>query len=231
MRIIVFGANGPTGRLLTGRALDAGHDVVAVTRKPAEFPLAHDRLTVFEGDVLQQDSVDTAIAGADAVLSTLGVPFGKEEIRTYSAGVANIVAAMRRHGVRRVAVVSSSAVDPKPYPDAGFLFNRVLQPYVARVLGKTLYDDMRRMEALITATDLDWTVVRPSGLYELPAGTEYTMAEGHLDKRFTARIDLAASLLRLAEEELFVRKTVGVVTTTDNPSMLQVLRSEALGKH
>ncbi|MGW0251296.1 NAD(P)-dependent oxidoreductase [Nocardia goodfellowii] len=230
MRIIVFGANGPTGRLLTGQALDAGHDVVAVTRRPDGFPLAHDRLTVFEGDVLQRNSAETAVAGADAVLSTLGVPYGKAEINTYSVGSANIVAAMRRHQVRRIAVVSSSAVDPRPYSDGGFLFNRVLQPYVTRVMGKTLYDDMRRMEALIAATDLDWTIVRPSGLYELPAVTDYTMVEGHADHRFTARVDLAASLLRLAEEGSFVRKVVGVVTTTGNPSMLQLIRSEALDK-
>ncbi|MFC9896537.1 NAD(P)-dependent oxidoreductase [Nocardia sp. NPDC127579] len=230
MRIIVFGANGPTGRLLVGQALAAGHDVVAVTRRPADFPLRHAQLTVFEGDVLQPDSVDTAIAGADAVLSALGVPFGKGEISTYSAGAAHIVAAMRRHEVRRVAVVSSSAVEPHAYSDGGFLFNRVLQPYVARVLGRTLYDDMRRMEALITATELDWTVVRPSGLYDLPAVTDYTVVAGHADHRFTARVDLAAALLRLAEQGSFVREVVGVVTTTDNPSMMQLLRQEAFGK-
>ncbi|MEU8900112.1 NAD(P)H-binding protein [Nocardia sp. NPDC048505] len=231
MRIIVFGANGPTGRLLTGQALDAGHEVVAVTRRPADFPLAHDRLTVFEGDVLHQDSVDTAVADGDVVLSVLGVPFGKAEITTYSAGVGNIVTAMRKHRVRRIAVVSSGAVDLRPYSEAGFLFNRVVQPYIARVLGRTLYDDMRRMEALLRATELDWTIVRPSGLFELPAVTEYTMVAGHADSRFTARVDLAASLLRLAETEgLFVRDTVAVVTTADNPSILQLIRSEALGK-
>lgn len=31
MRITVVGANGPTGRLLTGQALAAGHEVAAVT--------------------------------------------------------------------------------------------------------------------------------------------------------------------------------------------------------
>ncbi|MET9029968.1 hypothetical protein ABZW96_30720 [Nocardia sp. NPDC004168] len=31
MRITVFGANGPTGRLLTGQALDAGHEVSVIT--------------------------------------------------------------------------------------------------------------------------------------------------------------------------------------------------------
>ncbi|MFQ6394158.1 NAD(P)-dependent oxidoreductase [Nocardia sp. KC 131] len=230
MRIIVFGANGPTGRLLTGQALAAGHDVVAVTRRPEEFPIEHERLTVFGGDVLRSESVDTAVAGADAVLSALGVPYGKEPITTYSIGVGNMIAAMRRHGVRRIGVVSSSAVDPKPYSDAGFLFNRVLQPYIVRVMGKTLYDDMRRMETLLRASDLDWTIVRPGGLYELPDVTDYTMMEGHVDARYTARVDLAASLLRLVGDDRFVRMIVGVVSTTDNPSLLQLIRTEALGK-
>ena len=39
MRIAVFGANGLTGRLLTEQALAAGHEVAAVTRRPAGFPI------------------------------------------------------------------------------------------------------------------------------------------------------------------------------------------------
>ena len=34
MRIVIFGANGPTGRLLTRLSLTAGYDTVAVTRQP-----------------------------------------------------------------------------------------------------------------------------------------------------------------------------------------------------
>lgn len=230
MRIVVFGANGPTGRLLIGQALAAGHEVAAVTRRPESFPLHHDRLEVIAADVFDPTAVAAAIIGRDAVLSVLGVPFGKEPIDTYSRGVANIVAAMTAHGVRRLAVVSSSAVDPHPYSDAGFLFNRVLQPYVANVLGKTLYDDMRRMENLVRASDLDWTIVRPSGLYDLPAVTDYTLVEGHADGRFTARCDLAASLLRLLDDDRLIRTTAGVITTVDNPSLFQIIRKEALAK-
>ncbi|MDQ6697179.1 MAG: NAD(P)H-binding protein, partial [Actinomycetota bacterium] len=43
MRLAVFGANGPTGRLLTQLALDEDHDVVAFTRRPGDFPIAHRR--------------------------------------------------------------------------------------------------------------------------------------------------------------------------------------------
>lgn len=230
MRITVFGANGPTGRLLTGRALAFGHDVTAVTRQPESFPLHHDRLDVVGADVLDPAAVDAAVAHRDAVLSTLGVPAGKEPISTYSSGAANIVAAMQRHRVRRLAVVSSSGVDPQPYTDGGILFNRLLLPYVTRVLGKTLYDDMRRMETLIRATDLEWTIVRPSGLYHLPSATDYTLVEGHADGRFTARADLAASLLAVLDDHRYVRRTIGVITTVDNPTLFQWIRREALAK-
>lgn len=228
-RLAVFGANGPTGRLLTAQALAAGHRVAAVTRRPDSFPLRHDRLDVVGADVLDPAAVDSVVAGRDAVLSTLGVPAGKAPISTYSQGVAHIIAAMTRHRVRRLAVVSSSGVAPHPYSDGGFLFNRVLLPYVTRVLGKTLYDDMRRMEALVRASGLDWTIVRPSGLYHLPSATDYTLAEGHADGRFTARADLAASLLALLADDRHLRATVSVITTVDNPTLLQWLRQEARG--
>ncbi len=182
-------------------------------------------------DVLDPDAVDAAVAGRHAVLSTLGVPPSRKPITTYSRGTATIVAAMRRHDVRRLAVVSSSGVDPRPYSDGGFLFNRVLLPYVTRVLGKTLYDDMRRMETLVRASDLDWTIVRPSGLYHLPAPTDHLITEGHADGRFTARADLAAGLLNLVSGNRYLRSTVGIVTTTDNPTLRQWLRHNASTSH
>ncbi|WP_067548595.1 NAD(P)-dependent oxidoreductase [Nocardia crassostreae] len=227
MNIVVFGANGPTGRLLTEQALGAGHRVAAVTRQPDGFPLRHDRLEVIGADVFDGAAVEAAVAGRDAVISVLGVSFAKTPIDTYSKGIAHIVAGMRAHGVHRLLAVSSSAVDPHPYPDAGFVFNRILQPYVTKVMGKTLYADMLRMENLVRATDLEWTIVRPSGLYELPEITDYTVVEGRADGRYTSRRDLAASLLRLAGDRGYAGKTVGVVTTVDNPSMFQLIRQEA----
>src|SRR4051812_38950541 len=91
MRIVVFGANGPTGRLLTAQSVAAGHETVAVTRHPGTFPLRDDRLAVLPGDVLDADQVDLAVEGADAVLSVLGVPFGKVPVEVYSRGAAHVL--------------------------------------------------------------------------------------------------------------------------------------------
>src|SRR5437773_12395141 len=101
MKIVIFGANGATGKILTKQALDSGHIVTAVTRHPEAFPLRDVRLTVMGGDVFDLALVEQAVAGQDAVLSTLGVPFSRQPITIYSRGIANIVQAMKHSGVRR----------------------------------------------------------------------------------------------------------------------------------
>lgn len=230
MRIVIFGANGPTGRLLTAQSVTAGHDTVAVTRRPEAFPLRDIRLRVLGGDVLDQDVVDRAVEGSDAVLSSLGVPFGEAPVEVYSRGAEHMLDAMKRYDVGRLVVVSSGAVTGEDEPTGGFLFNRVLQPYVTKKLGRTVYDDMRRMEELVCRTDVDWTILRPSGLYELPEVTDYSLTEEHGPGRFTARVDLADAILRQADDERFVRKVGHVITTQSNPSLVSMMLREAFKK-
>src|SRR5262249_21426214 len=206
MRIVIFGANGPTGRLLTRLSLTAGYDTVAVTRQPGAFPLQDPRLRVAGADVLDADAVDGVVEGSDAVLSALGVPFGKAPVEVYSRGAEHMLDAMKRHDVRRLVVVSSGAVTGEDEPTGGFLFNRVLQPYVPKRLGKTVYDDMGRMEDLVSRSDADWTILRPSGLYELPTVTDYSVTSEHGPGRFTARIDLADAIVRQVTDDRFVRR-------------------------
>jgi putative NADH-flavin reductase len=230
MRIVIFGANGPTGRLLTATSIAAGHETVAVTRRPDAFPLHDERLRVVGGDVLDPEAVDRVVAGADAVLSALGVPFGKAPVEVYSHGAGHMLDAMKRHAVRRLVVVSSGAVTGEDEPTGGVLFNRVLQPYVTKRLGRTVYDDMRRMEALIAGSDIDWTILRPSGLFELTGVTRYSITEEHGPGRFTARIDLADAMLRQVDDERFVRKIGHVITTEANPRLLSMMLREAFKK-
>jgi putative NADH-flavin reductase len=233
MNIAVFGANGETGRLLVAAALEAGHTVTALTRHPDDFPLRHDNLHVVAGDVREPADVGSTVVGADAVLSTLGVPYGRKPITIYSTGMSAILTAMTQHGVRRLACVSSSATDhefARQDTGGGFFFERVLKPIIENTMGKTLYDDMRRMEALVRASDLDWTIIRPSGLFATDKVTDYAVAENFLPQRFTSRADLADFLLRQAAETEFVRKAAAVATLSPQPTVFELIRNEALAK-
>jgi putative NADH-flavin reductase len=226
MRITVFGATGPTGRQLIDQALSAGHEVTAVTRRPGKLsPRAG--LTVAQADITDPEAVGTAVAGSRAVLSALGAPLTRRPVDTYSTGTGNIMAAMHRQGMKRLVVVSSSVTDPHWRPGNAFFFNHVLDPYVNRVLGRTVHEDMRRMEAIIRAGELDWTIVRPSGLFDHPDVTGYVTAEDSADGLFTARSDLAAAMLQQLTDGRFVHKAMGVVTTQIRPNIAKLIWTEA----
>jgi nucleoside-diphosphate-sugar epimerase len=164
------------------------------------------------------------------VISTLGVPFAKTPITVYSDGIVNIIAGMHAADIKRLVCVSSSAVSPHPEPLGGFIFEKAMQPYVVNKLGKTLYDDMRRMEAIVSGSDLAWTIVRPSGLFAAPAVSDYGVAIDHIGHRFTARIDLADCLLREALGDSHLRSTIAVATLNAKPSMLKLIWQEGIRK-
>jgi uncharacterized protein YbjT (DUF2867 family) len=226
MKIVIFGANGQTGRLLTRRVLDAGHDAVAVTRRPDDFPFADPRLTVAGADVRDASSLVDVVDGADAVLSTLGVPFSRKPIDTYSIGVRNIVTAMQKASVRRLVVVSSTGAYHYPGRRNTPLSLRLFEPIITRTIGKTTYDDQRRMEDIVRNSGLDWTIVRPSGLFDLLYVTDYVAGEVDPVGGYTSRLDLADYLTALAARP-GGKDTVVISTTVDTPTMWQMIRREA----
>jgi hypothetical protein len=79
-----------------------------VARRPESVTLEHDNLTVIGGDVLAPGAWANRLTGVDAVISALGVGTERTPTMVYSAGTANILAAMKRSGIRRLAVVSGA---------------------------------------------------------------------------------------------------------------------------
>src|SRR5258708_19481792 len=130
------------------------------------------------GDVFDLASVEQAVEGQDAVLSSLGIPFGGKPISVYSQGMAHILQAMKKYGVRRLVCVSSSATDPQTrYHESGggFFFEKVMKPMVIKTIGRTTYADMFQMETLLMNSQLDWTIIRPSALFQTPPLTPYKL--------------------------------------------------------
>jgi putative NADH-flavin reductase len=230
MKLVVFGANGATGQLLTKQALAEGHMVTAVTRHPETFPLRDECLQVIQGDVFDLGAVEKAVAGQDAVLSTLGVPFTREPISVYSEGMAHILQAMQRFGLRRLVCVSSSAADPQTrYHDSGggFFFEKVMKPMVIKTIGRTTYADMFEMETMIKNSNLDWTIIRPSGLFETATVTPYKLEETSIRGQYTSRADLADCMLRQLDSDQYLHKVVAVATVSEQPDMLKMIMKEA----
>ena len=227
--LVVFGANGPTGRLVVQQALASNHRVIAVTRKPAEFPFSSPNIDIVSADVTDHAGVDRALAGADAVISTYGVPYGKAEITVYSHGITNVTQAMTARGISRLVCVSSTTVATEDAPGESLLWRKIIGPFLRNKLGRTLYDDMERMERIVQESSLDWTIVRPGGLFDAAEPTDdYDVGPPRLPGRVTCRADLADLLIKEATEPRHPRAIVEVITRSARPSPLNFLK-EAFG--
>ncbi len=199
MKLIVFGASGATGLELCRQSLAAGHHVTAAVRRPDAFPLLHNALTVVRADVMDGSPLTRVVGDGDAVLSSLGAVYSRHEVRVYSVGTKAIVEAMRASDhCRRLVVVSAGLVGLAENPPKvrGFFQDRIMLPFLHNVVGRTLYEDMARMENFLAACDdIAWTIMRPGRLVSGAGVSEYRLDEDFPVGNVTSRADLAAAML------------------------------------
>ncbi len=203
MKLAVFGATGRTGRPLVEQALERGHEVVAFVRDPSKLGVDHGRLAVTEGDVTDPAAVDRAVAGADAVLSVIGR--GKDSPEgMQTAATENIVAAMQKHGVRRLVSLTGAGVrDPRDEPK---LFDRGITALL-RLLQREVLEDAEGHARVIEKSGLDWVVVRGPMLTEGEKKGAYRV--GYVGKNSGTRIsraDVADFMLRQVEDDTYLQQ-------------------------
>lgn len=221
-RLVIFGAHGATGQILTKEALAQGYQVTAATRRPEQLEqqvrgelgenLAEDqvRLRVVGADIYDLSTVAAAVAGQDAVVCLVSVPFRWKPITVYSRAASAIVQGMRAAGVRRVLFTTSGGTNPRYDPAEGFFFGRLFKP----TIGRTAYQDMRTAEGIVRQSGLDWTIVRRARLFTQPASTPYHVVEGFVvpGKLRTARADLARFLLDHIAQPAYQHKAVAIAS-------------------
>ena len=142
-RILVIGAHGEIAQVATKLFLE--HDKVELTlflrrsRRLSEMAKLPG-VRVVEGDATDLNKLQSVMAGHDAVYANLSGAMGRQ--------AKTIVKAMQSSGVKRLVFISSMGIyDEVPGEKAG----SVLDPY-------------RESAAIIEASDLDYTLVRPAWL-------------------------------------------------------------------
>lgn len=218
MKIAIFGATGPTGRRLVERAIAEGHEVTAFVRNPSRMKVRHERLSFVVGDARDASRVEEAISGREAVISALGGgpsnplrPFAPGEAGGPSSiGARHIVAAMEKHGLKRLVCQSAwGAGESKENLDvSGWVFMKVLVPPFLR----DEYADKDLQEEIIRSSGLDWVIVRPMLLTNGPWTGSYRADTGLTPGRrpWISRADVAEFLLRQLHDDAFLRRAPGI---------------------
>lgn len=204
MKVIVFGAGGATGAHLVRRAQERGHAVTAFVRNRSAPAL--EGVTSVHGDARDAAAVSAAIEGQDAVLDALGSgTLGKSDLLDESS--RHLIAAMERHGPRRLIVLSAAGT----LHDAGLRQGAVARAAL-HILKATLLRNVARDQAAqerhIEASSLDYTIVRPPFLTNGAATGRYRVALDGLPAKAgpIARADVAAFMVDQLEDASFIRQ-------------------------
>ncbi len=143
--LAITGGTGFVGSTLIDLALAGGRRVRALTRRPQP---SRDGVTWVDGALDTPDALDRLMTGADAAIHVAGVvnaPSRDGFARGNIEGTRAMIAAATRADLRRFVQVSSLAAREPGLSDYGW--------------------SKAEAEALVTASDLDWTTVRPPAVY------------------------------------------------------------------
>ncbi|GAB4058566.1 NAD(P)H-binding protein [Uliginosibacterium sediminicola] len=138
-RILILGANGQLARNTTPFLLEQPKLELTLYLRRAKRITNPDpaRVNIIEGDVLDRTALEAAMQGHDVVYANLAGPMATQ--------ARNIIDAMHATGLKRLIFISSMGI----YGEVpGEKYRSVLDPY-------------RDSAALIEASDLDYTILRP----------------------------------------------------------------------
>ena len=153
MKIGIVGATGFVGSHLVPHLVEAGHEVIGVSRDGRRLQGWGDRVVARAADVGTGVGVDEALTGADALVHLAAIPretAGRSFADVNVAGTQRVVAAAERSGIRRFVHLSVLGVadDPKL---------------------AYLHSKWRGEEAVRTSS-LEWVVLRPSLMFGIGDG-------------------------------------------------------------
>lgn len=179
-RILIVGAHGQIVRVATQLFLERQDtDLTLYLRKSARLKALaqHPRVRIVEGDALDPAALAAAMQGQDVVYANLA---GSMEQQT-----RHIVDAMRKTGLRRLILIASMGM----YEEVlGQRYQSVLDPY-------------RKAAAVVEASGLDYTILRPAWLSdrdEIAYGTTRRGQAFQAADEIVSRKSVADMVVRLA---------------------------------
>ncbi|MBE4909210.1 SDR family oxidoreductase [Bacillus luteolus] len=156
MNILVLGATGRVGSHMVTYALHDSHHVTVLVRTPEKIQLYNKKLTIIQGDVLNEDDIVRAMNGIDVVISALNT----DGTTTLSASMPLIIGAMESEGIKRIITIGT----------AGILQSRVTpnslryQSSESKQKSTRAAKEHHKVYDMLKQTTLDWTIVCPTYL-------------------------------------------------------------------
>ncbi|NHJ14535.1 MAG: NAD-dependent epimerase/dehydratase family protein [Candidatus Thorarchaeota archaeon] len=177
MKVLLTGATGFIGRRLAARLVQENHEVTALVRNSSNRSGLPETTTFVEGDMLDERSLEGAVAGQDAVIHLAAYfdfyPSDEELMfETNVQGTKNLVNACLGTTVERFVYCSSTeAIGPVRFPPG--TEDTELRPNYAYGESKILAETA--IKETCKDTELNYIILRPTGIFG--EGDFYVMFE------------------------------------------------------
>lgn len=211
MNVTVFGATGAIGSLTVGELLNRGHQVTAYVRNPQKIPSSWgDRVRVVIGEMSDAEAIDSAVVGADAVVSALGPSLDRKATGLpLVTGTDHVLESMKRHGVRRyVGHATPAILDPQEKPTP---VTRLIR-FMPRTFMPRAYEEITGMSDQIKDSGLDWTIVRFIRPTNSPKRGKVRAGFFGTDKLgfATTRADIAAFTAQQVDDDTYIGRAPAI---------------------
>ena len=205
MKLAIFGATGKTGAEVVKQALETGHNITAFVRNPDRMVIQDEKINLITGDVFDPAGVAQAVKGQDAVICVLGAGNDLKKTTVRTTGTVNIIAGMQEHNVKRLLVVTAMGVG-----ESWDTLSWINKLFFATLL-KSSRDDHETQEAAVKESNIDWTIIRPSGLQDAPRSGVYEYGVNIPAVKSTiARADIADLIVKELEKNELIGKAVTI---------------------
>lgn len=157
MKVTVIGASAGIGLEVTRLALQKGHEVTSLSRRSIPLP-DHANLRRVQGSATNPNDVRAAVAGADAVLITLGVksPFPTTLFSDSARLLLQVL--QETNSVPTLIVLTGFGAGDS------WSYNSLPMKVLFTLLLKAVYADKSEQERVIAAGYPRWEIVRPGRL-------------------------------------------------------------------
>jgi len=206
MKIVIFGASGKTGTLITEQALAKGHHVIAFIRRPGSIIQHHPNLQVIVGNLNDESKLKEAIAGSDVCISALGGGSLTKHAPEVISGIDSIVTIMEQEQAGRLIYLSSIGAG-----ESRNLMSPLVRFIIADIILRVALADHTLNEQRIEKSKLQWTIIRPGSLTNGPKtgnlkhGSNNTILKGSTK---ISRANVASFMLSLLEDSAYINKSV-----------------------
>ena len=219
LNILVYGATGKIGTHVVDEALQRGHVVTAVSRDPSSIQQQHANLHAVAGNILNEESIASLVAGQDVVIiSVRGIIGDPKDARNALQRIAveKVVTVLRNSGstaTRLIHVGGSGTLEVEP----GVLYaDKIPKLFLPKSLEAEIQGQVLALKFLRTVDDVNWSYATPAknftngertGVFRIGGDAMLEDAKG---RSRISRADFAVALVDEAESAAHVRERFSV---------------------